>query len=128
MGEREYPSRGIQNVLTPQLVEELPKISVLANERLEEWRKFLDFKKELIRQKSVGLRYLTINYDEQKHIFKLLAIANSQQDFELVRRALARKDLQLFDLNTSTDPWKFELPSLEDKRQNKQKVKLFHIN
>ena len=123
LGEGEYPSRGIQNVLTPQLVEELPKISVLANERLEEWRKFLGFKKELIRQKSVGLRYLTINYDEQKHIFKLLAIANSQQDFELVRRALARKDLQLFDLNTSTDPWKFELPSLEDKRQNKQKVK-----
>jgi hypothetical protein len=41
----------------------------------------LGFKKELIRQKSVGLRYLTINYDEQKHIFKLLAIANSQQDF-----------------------------------------------
>jgi len=119
----EYPPRGIQNVLTPQLVEELPKISVLANERLEEWRKFLGFKKELIRQKSVGLRYLTIDYDEQKHIFKLLAIANSQQDFENVRRALSRKDLQLFDLNTSTDPWKFELPSLEDNRQNKQKVK-----
>lgn len=121
--EGEYPPRGIQNVLTPQLVEELPKISVLANERLEEWRKFLGFKKELIRQKTVGLRYLTINYDEQKHIFKLLAIGNSQQDFEVVRRALARKDLQLFDLNTSTDPWKFELPSVEDNRQNKQKVK-----
>src|SRR5690606_12517408 len=73
--------------------------------------------------KSVGLRYLTIDYDEQKHTFKLLAVANSQQDFEIVRRALARKDLQLFDLNTSTDPWKFELPSLEDNRQNKQKVK-----
>jgi superfamily I DNA and/or RNA helicase len=121
--EGEYPPRDIQNVLTSQLVEELPKISVLANERLEEWRKFLGFKKELIRQKSVGLRYLTINYDEQKHIFKLLAIADSQQDFEIVRRALARKDLQLFDLKTSTDPWNFELPSLEDNRQNKQKVK-----
>ncbi len=41
LGERDYPDRNVQNVLTRQLANDLPKISVETNKRLQDWYSFL---------------------------------------------------------------------------------------
>ncbi len=52
VGGVEYPPNGIQNALTRQLANDLPKISVETNKRLQDWYSFLQFKRNLIRQKT----------------------------------------------------------------------------
>ena len=118
IGGVNFPPNGTQNVLTRQLASDLPKISVETNKRLEDWRSFLNFKRNLIRQKTVGLRYINAKYIPETYQVQLLIVAEHKEYLEQVRRAFARQNLELFDLNISSEDWVFNLP--ENDKDNKR--------
>ncbi|MEQ1274993.1 AAA domain-containing protein [Acinetobacter ursingii] len=117
------------NILTKQLAHDLPKISVLTSQRLENWSSFLQFKRRLIRQKTIGLRYVGYDYDHKNSQLKLLVVAPDAAYLEKARRGFLRQNLQLFDLNISENDWKFALPELDnDKKPQKSSLELGQVS
>lgn len=129
LGERDYPDRNIQNVLTRQLANDLPKISVETNKRLQDWYSFLQFKRNLIRQKTVGLRYINAQYIPETYQVQLLVVAGNKEHLQQVRKGFSRQNLEIFDLNISSEDWTFNLPEndRESKRTPKSEIKLGQI-
>lgn len=124
----EFPGRNIVNVLNRQLANDLPKISVLTNQRLKDWSSFLQFKRQLIQQKTVGLRYITHEYNHQKSSLKLLVVAQDAAYLAKAYQSFSRQNLQLFDLNISDNEWKFILPEKDnDKKVQKASLELGQI-
>lgn len=130
VGGVEYPPNGIQNALTRQLANDLPKISVETNKRLQDWRAFLQFKRNLIRQKTMGLRYIEAQYNPKTYQVQLLVVAENKEYLEQVRRAFLRQNLELFDLNISSEDWVFKLPEgdKDNKRTSKSALELGQIS
>lgn len=129
VGGVEYPPNGIQNALTRQLANDLPKISVETNKRLQDWYSFLQFKRNLIRQKTVGLRYINAQYISETYQVQLLVVAENKEYLQQVRKAFSRQNLELFDLNISSEDWTFNLPEndRENKRTPKSEIELGQI-
>lgn len=117
----QYPPRGVQNILTTQLAQDLPKISVETNKRLQDWRGFLNFKRRLIRQKTAGLRYIHYKLNPNTLHLELLVIADSETKLQEVRRIFTRQSLRLFSLDISSNVWSFALPEdAKDSKEQKQ--------
>ncbi|MDH1316117.1 AAA domain-containing protein [Shewanella xiamenensis] len=109
--------RGIQrtnNLLTPQLLAELPPITQQTQTQLAEWSEFLQWKESLIRYKARGLRYIAREWRDDQLVFSL--VAQSSQELQKCRKALGRDDLIAFQIGQSKDPWVFGLPEREERR------------
>lgn len=116
-----YAPSGVQNILTTQLAQGLPKISVETNKRLQDWRDFLNFKRRLIRQKTAGLRYIHYKLNPNTLHLELLVIADSDTKLQEVRRIFTRQSLRLFSLDISSNVWSFALPEdVKDSKDQKQ--------
>jgi len=96
------------NILTRELAEALPAISVKAAERLEAWQEFLTFKRQLVDRKTIGLRYLECSITSDNNLVFLVV----SEDAQLIHRAgnlFKRKSLEAFGLGISQSKWHFEL-------------------
>ncbi|MDN3651344.1 AAA domain-containing protein [Thalassotalea ponticola] len=96
------------NILTPELADKLPAISVKAAEKLKDWQEFLNFKRQLIDRKTIGLRYLEHSFDQQSNL-QFLVMAEREQLISQADSVFKRKDLEAFELGISQDQWRFEL-------------------
>lgn len=104
----------INNLLTPQLLADLPPITQQTEKQLTEWTEFLRWKESLIRHKARGLRYVSREWRDEQLVFSL--IAQSAQVLQRDRKALGRDDLVAFQVGQSKDPWVFGLPEREERR------------
>lgn len=104
----------INNLLTPQLLADLPPITQQTEKQLTEWTEFLRWKESLIRHKARGLRYVSREWRDEQLVFSL--IAQSAQVLQKDRKALGRDDLVAFQVGQSKDPWVFGLPEREERR------------
>ncbi|MGI2166499.1 AAA domain-containing protein [Shewanella oncorhynchi] len=102
------------NLLTPQLLAELPPITQQTQTQLAEWSEFLQWKESLIRYKARGLRYIAREWRDDQLVFSL--VAQSAQELQKCRKALGRDDLIVFQIGQSKDPWVFGLPEREERR------------
>ncbi|WP_222610933.1 DEAD/DEAH box helicase [Undibacterium curvum] len=104
----------VNNLLTPQLLVDLPPITQQTEKQLTEWTEFLQWKESLIRHKARGLRYISREWRDEQLVFSL--IAQSAQTLQKDRKALGRDDLVVFQVGQSKDPWVFGLPEREERR------------
>ena len=104
----------VNNLLTPQLLADLPPITQQTEKQLAEWTEFLRWKESLIRHKSRGLRYISRKWRDEQLVFSL--ISHSTQTMQKDRKALGRDDLVAFQVGQSKDPWVFGLPEREERR------------
>jgi len=104
----------VNNLLTPQLLADLPPITQQTEKQLTEWTEFLRWKESLIRHKARGLRYVSRKWRDEQLVFSL--IAQSAPALQKDRKALGRDDLVAFQTGQSKDPWVFGLPEREDRR------------
>lgn len=107
--------RCTDNILTKELAEKLPAISVETAERLQDWQEFLSFKRQLVDRKTIGLRYLTCDFNEQNNL-EFLVVADNERLINEAAKVFRRKDLEAFDLEISQDNWRFELDSKKSNR------------
>lgn len=114
----EYPNKTKVNVLTEQLASSLPMYAVEASTRLADWQSFLNFKRNLIREKTVGLRYISFSYNPNNFQLDLIVVTENKDYLDRAIRAFARQNLQLFDTNISTNDWQFILPT-DDRNQKR---------
>lgn len=103
------------NLLTPQLLADLPPISLETGRQLGEWSDFLEWKQKLIQHRTRGLRYVGREWRGDQIAFSL--IGESANALQKNRQALGRDDLIPVDLDYSNNPWIFGLPEREDRRR-----------
>lgn len=104
----------VNNLLTPQLLADLPPITQQTEKQLSEWTEFLRWKESLVRHKARGLRYISREWRDEQLVFSL--ISHSTQAMQIDRKALGRDDLVAFQTGQSKDPWIFGLPEREERR------------
>lgn len=104
----------VNNLLTPQLLADLPPITQQTEKQLTEWTEFLRWKESLIRHKARGLRYISREWRDEQLVFSL--ISHNAQTMQKDRKALGRDDLVAFQTMQSKDPWIFGLPEREERR------------
>lgn len=104
----------VNNLLTPQLLADLPPITQQTEKQLTEWSEFLRWKESLIRHKACGLRYISREWRDEQLVFSL--VSQSAQTMQKDRKALGRDDLVAFQTGQSKDPWVFGLPEREERR------------
>ena len=104
----------VNNLLTPQLLADLPPITQQTEKQLTEWTEFLRWKESLIRHKARGLRYISREWRDEQLVFSL--VAQSAQALQKDRKALGRDDLVAFQVGQSKEPWVFGLPEREERR------------
>lgn len=103
------------NLLTPQLLADLPPVSLEAGRQLGEWNDFLGWKQRLVQQKASGLRYVGREWREDQIAFFL--IGESEDALRKDQRALGKADLIAVDSGYSKNPWVFALPEREERRR-----------
>lgn len=103
----------VNNLLTPQLLADLPPITQQTEKQLIEWTEFLRWKESLIRHKARGLRYVSRKWRDEQLVFSL--IAQSAPALQKDRKALGRDDLVAFQTVQSKDPWLFGLPEKKER-------------
>ncbi|EOX4126846.1 AAA domain-containing protein, partial [Vibrio cholerae] len=104
----------VNNLLTPQLLADLPPITQQTENQLTEWSEFLRWKESLIRHKARGLRYISREWRDEHLVFSL--ISQNTQVMQKDRKALGRDELVAFQVGQSKDPWVFGLPEREERR------------
>lgn len=100
-------ARRTNNVLTLGLAGELPPISRITQEKLQDWSEFLAWKRRLVTEKARGLRYVARRLEKNRIMFEV--VANDEQTLKSNYRAIARQDVMAFDLRISSDPWSLRL-------------------
>lgn len=105
----------VNNLLTPQLLNDLPPITQQTEKQLSEWTEFLQWKESLVRHKARGLRYISRGWRDEQLIFTLAG--QSEQALQEDRKALGRSDLVAFNVGESKEPWVFGLPEREGRRR-----------
>lgn len=103
------------NLLTPELVADLPPVSLETGRQLDEWSSFLEWKQKLIEQKMRGLRYVKREWRGDKIAFFL--VGESTNALQRDRQALGRENLIAVDLGYSKNAWVFILPEREVRRK-----------
>jgi hypothetical protein len=103
------------NLLTPQLIADLPPISLETGRQLGEWSDFLEWKQKLIKHRTRGLRYVRREWRGDQIAFSL--VGESANALQKDRQALGREELIAIDLSYSKNPWVFGVPEQEGRRQ-----------
>ena len=76
-------------------------------EKLEEWKEYLDWKRELASRQIYGCKYFKVGFDEEKKRLIFWLVFKNQDDFKSFKKYLNR-DIQVFDNNYSKNKWYFD--------------------
>ena len=95
-----------KNVLSNQLLDKIPEISRQTRHQLEDWKEYLQWRREIIEQELSGLRYISLDSDD-KHL-KIRAAVQNEDAFLAIEKSLRREEMLLFPLNYSKNEWQFD--------------------
>ena len=96
-----------RNVLTSQLAAELPAIGVKTAENLRDWSDFLAWKRKLLAEQTMGLRYVQVEWKDDNLVFTVLA--ETEESLRESYAAIQRDDATAFAPAVSSDPWTFRI-------------------
>jgi hypothetical protein len=94
-------------LLTLELAAALPPISRRTQERLGDWHGYLGWKRNLVREKSTGLRYIAARVADKSAFFR--AVASDDVTLERLARGLRQQPVVALDPRASTDAWTLRL-------------------
>ena len=82
-------------------------VTKYTGEKLEEWKKYLAWKRELASRQIYGCKYFKVGFDREKKRLVFCLIFKNQEDFKNFKKYLNR-DIQIFDNNYSKNKWYFD--------------------
>ena len=116
---RDTYSNRFDNFLDRLIDKELDSIFKETDEKLEEWRRFIDWLELFANYRVKGFRYIEVDFDGKAIIF-LIPMKNEDEADEVLKIARSRK-LASFNQNYSTNEWIFEFPKKETKKGERPK-------
>ena len=89
------------------------------NRNLEDWSKYLDWRKELVKIRLVGIKYFNFYFDEDKQYIIFHLAAPSKNDFDKIRRYFIRREnIKVFDNEYSSNKWIFKFNEKSGKNRD----------
>lgn len=82
-------------------------IAIHLNKNLENWSRYLDWRKELVKIRLVGIKYFNFYFDEDKQHIIFHLVAPSKNDFDKIRKYFRRENIKVFDNECSSNEWIF---------------------
>lgn len=98
------------------LKDEADSLTQYTGEKLEEWKDYLKWKKELANRQIFGCKYYKRTFDEKKKRIIFYLVCESKEYFQGFRKYLNR-DIQVFDNGYSSDKWIFKFASDSRKKR-----------
>ncbi|MCI9127341.1 MAG: AAA family ATPase [Eubacterium sp.] len=93
-------------------------------EKLEEWKQYLEWKRELASRQIYGCKYFKAGFDEEKKRLNFWLVFEDQDTFKAFKKYLSR-DIQVFDNNYSKDEWHFDFAGdINNRKQRFNSVEL----
>jgi len=111
------------NVLTPELAKNLPLISVKTAKNLNNWLEFINFKRELVKEKNIGLRYLRYELNNKNQL-EFTVLSSSVTGMEQASKVFSRKSLEAFEVSISSDMCEF---TINDDKKNYKSPRGFEL-
>ena len=105
-----YGDKYLHNCLNDPIFTKLPAYVLESSKRFSDWSNFLDFKENLVKQKSKGLRYLSWTYNQDSGNLEFLIVSPDVSYLKQTIATMNRQNLHAFKLSVSTDSFIFSLP------------------
>lgn len=106
------------------ILHEAKSLTEYTGEKLEEWKQYLEWKRELASRQIYGCKYFKIGFDEEKKRLNFWLIFEDKDTFKAFKKYLSR-DIQVFDNNYSKNKWHFEFAGdFNNKRQRYNSIEL----
>ena len=88
------------------ILDDAASLTAYTSEKLEEWKEYLRWKRELARRQIFGCKYFKVEFDEVKRRLLFSLVFENEDEFKSFKRYLSR-DIQVFDNSYSKDNWHF---------------------
>lgn len=106
------------------ILDSAASLTEYTEEKLEEWKNYLEWKKELASRQIYGCKYFKIDFDEEKKRLNFWLIFENQDMFKAFKKYLGR-DIQVFDNNYSKNKWYFDfIGDTNNKKQRFNSIEL----
>ena len=100
------------------ILDDAGSLTEYTGEKLEEWKQYLEWKRELASRQIYGCKYFKVGFDEEKRRLNFWLVFEDEDAFGAFKKYLGR-DIQVFDNNYSKDKWRFDF--VGDSNNRKQR-------
>lgn len=113
-----------RNVINKKWLQELPPISKQTKKQLEEWRGYLNFKKQVVSNQELGVRYIARSADgEKQQVHFIVCIEKGDSALNRIKR----QQLTCFDTSVSEESWTFRPPIDQPRNKRSNDIRLGDI-
>jgi len=112
------PERIYANFLY-EILDDADSLTKYTSEKLEEWKEYLAWKRELASRQIYGCKYFKVGFDEEKRRLIFWLVFKNQDEFKSFKKYLNR-DIQVFDNNYSKNKWYFDF--IGDTNNRKKRI------
>ncbi|WML49151.1 hypothetical protein RCG23_03395 [Neobacillus sp. PS3-34] len=102
-----YQIQRENNVFTTEFIVSLPEISKETSSKLKLWNEYLEWNKQIVRNKQDGVKYLDVDIEDGNLIFR--AIFENRGQVGRYRRFLRRGHIMAYPIEYSKHEWEFRL-------------------
>lgn len=119
------PERIYANFLY-EILDNADSLTEYTGEKLEEWKKYLDWRRELASRQIYGCKYFKVGFDEEKKRLIFWLVFKNEDDFKSFKKYLNR-DIQVFDNNYSKNKWYFDfIGDINNKKKRFNSIDVGH--
>lgn len=90
-----------------EILDDADSLTEYTGEKLEEWKEYLAWKRELASRQIYGCKYFKVGFDEENKKLIFWLVFKNQDEFKSFKKYLNR-DIQVFDNNYSKNKWYFD--------------------
>ena len=101
-----------------EILDDADSLTEYTGEKLEEWKEYLAWKKELASRQIYGCKYFKVGFNEEKKKLIFWLVFKNQDEFKSFKKYLNR-DIQVFDNNYSKNKWYFDFIGDTNNRKNR---------
>ncbi len=98
------------------ILKEAESLAKYTGERLDEWKEYLKWYKQICIRQVYGIKYYRFQYDAGNKQLIFWLVCEDESYFNKHRRYLSR-DMQVFDNDYSQDEWIFEIALKDDEKR-----------
>lgn len=96
--EQSFDSHDLNNK-----IDQTESIVKKSQEKFEEWLNYLEWRKKIVEQKLIGIKYEYIGFNVEEKIISLRLITKDKKNFNKIEKYLKKGDFDLYDSSYSTD-------------------------
>lgn len=98
------------------ILNDAESLAKYTGERLDEWKEYLKWHRQICIQQIYGIKYYRFQYDSVKKHIVFWLVCKDEAYFNKHKRYLSR-DIQVFDNDYSQNEWIFEFVSKDDEKR-----------